>query len=116
MTDTTIDPPGAIPDDLAEAIADSTDEERRAIIHYARQLVHDHPSATEALDPREGEKILEIEDQGGYTSVLVERPDESGEARGPFAYRVQWEPGFGDAEGHFQWHYLGKAESDGGAE
>lgn len=112
MTEPTDDPPDDLPPEIVEALEGSTDEQLREIIHYAQQLVREHRPLTDDIEPREGEEILEVVEHGSYTTVVVERPEESGEARGPFAYRVEWEPGFEDAEGQFRWHYLGKVDRE----
>ena len=115
MTGTSIDPPEGIPDDVVRALEASSDHQLRKVIHYAQQLVREHASRTAEIEPREGEVIVRVDDKGAYTIVVVERPEESGEARGPFVYRVEWEPAFGEGEGHYRWHYLGRAEDRRGS-
>jgi len=57
-----------------------------------------------------------MEDHGAYTIVVVERPNETGEARGPFAYRVKWEPNIDEEGVRYRWHYLGKVHGDTGGD
>lgn len=108
MTASNIDPPDGIPEAVIQTLRDSEDHQLRAIIHYAQQLLREHPPLTDAIEARDGEELVRIDDHGAYTSVVVERPDATGEARGPFAYRVQWEPEIDDDGGHYHWHYLGR--------
>jgi len=68
----------------------------------------------EELESRHGEELVRLEDHGAYTIAIVVRPDEPREARGPFAYRVKWEPNIDDEEGRYNWHYLGKVHDDSG--
>ncbi|WP_390277140.1 hypothetical protein [Halobellus rarus] len=114
MTRSDIDPPEGIPQGVITALKDSSDNQLREIIHYAQQLLEDHPSLTDAIESRLGEDLVRIEDYGEYTIVIVERPDETGEARGPFAYRVKWESTVDGEEGQYRWHYLGKVHGDTG--
>lgn len=99
------------PDDLPEAIVDElracSDHQLHAVIDYARGLLAERHSPTSAIEPREGEEILAVEDHGDYTSVVVERPGASGEAQGPFAYRVEYVPDVDGDGGEFKWYYLG---------
>lgn len=103
-----IDPPDEIPTEVLQILEESDDSQLREIIHYAQQLLRDHPSLTEAVEAREGEDLVRINDHGAYTTVIVERPDETGEARGPFSYRVKWEPNSDGDGGSYKWHYLGR--------
>ncbi|GGM51193.1 hypothetical protein [Haloarcula argentinensis] len=107
-----IDPPDDIPTEVLQILEESEDPQLREIIHYAQQLLRDHPSLTEAVEAREGEDLVRINDHGAYTTVIVERPDETGEARGPFSYRVKWEPNIDDDGGSYKWHYLGRVVED----
>ncbi|ELZ24306.1 hypothetical protein C475_13692 [Halosimplex carlsbadense 2-9-1] len=66
------------------------------------------------IESREGEALVRTEDHGAYSIVVVERSDETGEARGPFAYRVRWEPDIEDEKGRYRWHYLGKVDGNSG--
>jgi len=92
MTPPDPNPPEDIPEDLSAALRDSDNSQLREIIHYAQQLLREQPSLTDAVESRPGEDLVRIEDHGAYTIVVVERPNETGEARGPFAYRIKWEP------------------------
>jgi hypothetical protein len=106
------EPPADLPDDVVTALQKSSDAQLRETIHYAQQLLGDLPQLTDAIEPREGERIIRMDDHGPATIVVVERPDASGEDRGPFAYRVRQEPDIDGGESKFRWHYLGKTVSD----
>ncbi|CQH64533.1 uncharacterized protein HHUB_5061 (plasmid) [Halobacterium hubeiense] len=114
MTPSHIDPPDSIPTDVATTLEGCSDAELREIIHYAQQLLRAHPPLTDAIESRPGEDLVRIEDHGAYTIAVVERPGETGKGRGPFAYRVSWEPDVNGGEGKYKWHYLGKVYSDPG--
>ena len=116
MTPSKIDSPEDVSEEVTTALEGSSDSQLREIIHYAQQLLRDHPPLTEAIEAREGEELVRMEDHGAYTVVIVERPDETGEARGPFAYRVKWEPDIDDGDGQYKWHYLGKVHGDTGGD
>lgn len=100
--------PEDIPDDVITALEDSSDQQLREIIEYAQRLLKDHPSLTDEIESRESEELVRMEDHGEYTIVIVERPEETGAARGPFAYRVKWETNRDDEASKYKWHYLGK--------
>lgn len=108
MTHSDIDPPEDLPEGLSAVLEDCDDSQLRDVINHAQRLLRDHPSLTEAIEARQGEEIVRTEDHGAYTIVIVERPNEADEARGPFAYRVQWEPDIDGGEGQYKWHYLGR--------
>ncbi|NLV10052.1 hypothetical protein GOC74_08935 [Halomicrobium mukohataei] len=114
MTATNSSPPEDIPDSVVTALQDSDDGQLREIIHYAQQLLGEHPSITDAIESREGEELVRTEDHGAYTIAVVKRPDETGEARGPFTYRVRWAPPVEDEDGggKYHWHYLGRVHGD----
>lgn len=114
MTESDVDRPENIPAAVAEAIEDSDDSQLRAIVRYAQQHLRDHPSLSEEIDAREGEELVRIEDHEGYRLVVVKRPGETGDERGPFAYRVTWEPPLAEGEGTYRWHYLGRVDTGGG--
>jgi len=116
MTPSKIDPPDDVPEAVTTALEGSSAYQLREIIHFAQQLLRDHPPLTDAIESREGEELVRMEDYGAYTIVVVEHPDETGEARGPFAYRVRWESDLDDGEGRYRWHYLGKVHSDTGGD
>ncbi|KDS92314.1 hypothetical protein FK85_00065 [Halorubrum saccharovorum] len=115
MTSSDIDPPDGVSDDVIAALEDCSDTQLREIIHYAQRLLRDHPSLTDAIESRGDEELVYTEDHGAYTIAVVERPTETGWTRGPFAYRVNWEPTKDDGDGQYRWHYLGKlhGEPDG---
>jgi hypothetical protein len=114
MSDPDIDPPDGIPDSVAETLAKSDDAQLRAVIHYAQRLLHADQPLTDEIEPREGERIVRTEDHGAYTFVVVERENETGGDRGPFAYRLKFEPDLeGVAEGKYRWHYLGRVHGGG---
>lgn len=108
MTSSNTDPPDTIPTVVAETLQGLSDQELREVIHYAQQLFRDHPPLTDVIKSRMGEELVRVEDHDEYVIVVVKRPDETGEARGPFAYRVRWVPDIEGGEGKYQWHYLGK--------
>lgn len=110
MTKHSIDPPEDIPEEVIQPLEESSDRQLREIIHYAQQLLHEAPSGSGEIEPRDGEEIVRIDDAGTHTIVIVERLDKSGEARGPFVYRVNWEPHIDEEGGQYRWHYLGRAE------
>lgn len=114
MTPPDIEPPDGIPTDVAAALEGSSDGQLRAVIHYAQQLRQEHPPLTDAIEARAGEDLVRVEGHGAYTIVVVERTAETGDARGPFAYRVNWVPDIDGREGKYRWHYLGKVYSDSG--
>lgn len=114
MTTSDIEPPEELSPEVIATLDESSDQQLREIIHYAQLLLSEHPPLTDAIEEREGEELVRIDDQGAYSIVVVERPGETGEARGPFAYRVQWEPSLGDEEGKYYWHYLGRVHSQSG--
>lgn len=105
-------PPEGLSDELVQALRESSDSELREIIDYAQQLFDEHPRLTRAIEPREGEEIVRVADRGRHTTVIVERPDESGEAAGPFAYRVKYEPDIEGGDGRYKWHYLGRVPAE----
>lgn len=108
MTRSNTHPPENVPAEVIQFLEASDDPQLRDLIHYAQQLLQEESRHTEEVGPREGEEIVRVDDHGSYKSVIVERPDKTGEARGPFAYRVKWEPGVGDTDGQYRWHYLGR--------
>lgn len=107
-----IDPTDEIPDACVHILEESTDTQLREIIDYAQKLLRDKPSLTDAIESREGEELVRIEDHGAYTLVIAERANETGAARGPFAYRVRWEPEMDDEGGQYKWHYLGRVYNE----
>jgi len=115
MTSPDTDRPDGVSDEVIVALEDCSDTQLREIIHYAQQLLREHPSLTDAIESRGDEELVYTEDHGAYTIAVVERPNETGWARGPFVYRVNWEPARDGWDGQYRWHYLGKvqAESDG---
>lgn len=114
MTLSAPEPSNDIPEPIVAALEGSTDSQLRGVIHYAQQLLREHPSLTDAIEARPGEVLVRKEEHGAYTLVVVERPDETGEARGPFAYRVRWDPDIDGTEGKYRWHYLGMVYGDAG--
>lgn len=112
MSTSDIDPPEDVPKSVVRELEKSSDRQLREIIHFAQRLLQEPPSRTGTIEARQGEELVRIDDHGGYKHVIVERPDASGEARGPFAYRVQWEPELDRDEGKYRWHYLGRVYPD----
>lgn len=113
MTPSKTVPPEDIPEGLATALENSSNSQLREIIHYAQQLLREHPPLTDAIESRPGEELVRTEDHGAYITAVVERPDETGEARGPFTYRVKWEPSIHGEGGKYRWHYLGRVHGEG---
>ena len=114
MASSQTDPPEDVPEELIAVLQNSADSQLRETINYARQLLSEHPPITDAVESRHGEELVRVTDHGVYTIAIVVCPDEPDEARGPFAYRVKWEPGIDDGEGRYKWHYLGKVSDDPG--
>jgi hypothetical protein len=96
-----------IDETIREALETGEDSQLREIVGYARQRLTDRPSLTDVIEARDNEALVRMDDAGAYTTVVVERPGEAGDGRGPFAYMVQWEPHVGD-DGKYKWHYLGR--------
>lgn len=105
MTDRTADD---LPESLVRQLEDCSDRELRGVVHHAQRLLRERRPSTVDVEPRPGEKLVRVDDLGNFTIVVVERPDESGAARGPFAYRVTYEPAVEGGEGALEWHYLGR--------
>ncbi len=114
MTAHSPDPKDAVPDEITMGLEDCSDRQLRATIEYAQRLLQDHPELTEAIESRPGERLVRTEDHGTYTIAIVERPDETGDQRGPFAYLVNWEPGLPGEEGQYRWQYLGMVHAGSG--
>lgn len=114
MSTSDIDPPEDVPKSIVRGLETSSDRQLREIIHFAQRLLRGPSSLTDTIEAREGEEIVRIDDHGGYKHVVVERTEASGESRGPFAYRVQWEPEIDGDGGQYRWHYLGRVNPDGG--
>jgi len=114
MSDSGIDPPEDVPERVLRAIETSSDRQLREIVSYARRLLQEHPPLIDEIEAREGEKLVRIDDDGDYTSVIVERPNAIGEAGGPYAYRVRWVPTVDGEGGKYRWHYLGRVNLDPG--
>ncbi len=112
MTTSDTERPTDVPDELIAALEGSSDSQLREIIHYAQQLLREHPPLTDAIESRNGEELVRLTDHDGYSIVIVERPEEPVEARGPFAYRVNWMPSMSEGEGQYRWHYLGRVHGD----
>lgn len=77
-----IDPTDEIPNACVRILEESSDTQLREIIDSAQQLLRDKPSLTDAIESREGEELVRIEDHGAYTLVIAERANETGAARG----------------------------------
>ena len=109
-------PPEGVPEELIAVLRSSSDPQLREIIDYAQQRLRERPPITDAVESRHGEELVRVDDHGGYTVAIVERPDETGEPHGPDAYRVKWEPRIDDEGGRYRWHYLGRVygDADGG--
>jgi len=112
MISTDVDPPQNIPEEVSSVLGTSSDDQLRKIIHFAQQLLRDQPPLTDAAEARAGEELVRVADHGAYTIAIVERPDESGAAHGPFAYRVKWEPNIDVPGGKYKWHYLGQVHDE----
>jgi hypothetical protein len=96
MASSQTDPPEDVPEELIAVLQNSVDSQLREITNYAHRLLREHLPITDAVESRHGEELVRVEDHGAYTIAIVVRPDESGEARGPFAYRVKWESNIED--------------------
>lgn len=92
---------------IRQALASSDEDRLREIVRYARHRLADRPALTDVIEARDNEELVRIDEAESYTTVVVERSDESGAARGRFAYMVQWEPHVED-DGKYKWHYLGR--------
>ena len=92
MISPNVDPPQSVPEEVSNFLSTSSDGQLREVIHFAQQLLWDQPPLTDAVEARPGEELVRVADHGAYTIATVKRPDESGEARGPFAYWVKWNP------------------------
>ena len=114
MASSQTDPPDDVPAELITVLQTSADTQLREIINYAQQLLHEHLPITDAVESRHGEELVRVEDHGAYTIAIVVLADEPDEARGPFAYRVKWEPDIEAEGGRYKWHYLGKVHDDPG--
>lgn len=114
MTTPDIEPPDDLPAPIATALRESHDDQLRAVIHFAQELLWQQPPLTDSLEAREGERIVSTEKQDAYTSVVVEKEDAIGTDGDRFAYRVQWEPSVDGDEGRYRWHYLGRVDDSGG--
>jgi len=112
MTSSNPTPPETAPESVVTALNESSDKQLRELIRYAQQLLGEHPPITEAIESRPKEDLVRIEDHGAYTVAVVERPSETGDARGPFAYRVKWESHIDAEGGRYKWYYLGRAAAD----
>ena len=112
MTSSDIERPDGVSDDVIAGIEDCSDAQLREIIHYTQQLLREQPALTDAIESRDGETLVHAEDHGAYTIAVVERPNETGRARGPFAYRVGWDPARDEGNGQYRWHYLGRVHGD----
>ena len=116
MISPTVDPPQDIPEEVSSALRASSDGQLREVIHFAQQLLQGQPPLTDAVEARAGEELVHVADHGAYTIAIVKRPDESGEARGPFAYRVTWEPDINTPGGTYKWQYLGQVHDESGGD
>ena len=114
MASSQTDPPETVPEELIAVLQDSADSQLRKTIDYAQQLLSEHPPITDVVESRHGEELVHVDDHGACTIAVVMRPDEPSEARGPFAYRVKWEPSIEDEGGRYEWHYLGKVHDHPG--
>jgi len=92
---------------VENALETSDEGQLRELVTYARHRLEGRPPLTDVIEAREHEELVRMKDEGAYTTVIVERPAETGAARGPFAYMVQWEPHV-DSDGKYKWHYLGR--------
>lgn len=102
MTPSDTDSSEDVPESLATVLEDSSDSQLREIINYAQQLLRVHPTITDAIKSRPNEELVRVEDLDAYTIAVVERPGETGEARGPFRHRVKSGPDIDDGGGSIQ--------------
>jgi len=110
------DPPENLPEELINVLQNSADSQLREVINYGQQLLRERPPITEEAKSRSGEELVRVMDRGPYTIAMVVRSGRLDKARGPFAYRVKWEPNIQDEGGQYKWHYLGKVYDDSGRE
>jgi len=115
MTSPDTDRPEGVPEDVTAGLDGCTDAQLRDIIHYAQRLLREKPALTDAIESRGEEELLHTEAHDGYTIAVVERPNESGRARGPFAYRIGWDPARDEGDGEYRWHYLGRVHDESDA-
>ena len=113
MTGSDPTPPDDLPDDLVQLLTESSDQQLRAIVDFAQELLsHRTPTTTDELEAREGEEIVQVDDDDGYKRVVVRRPEASGASEGPFSYRVRWVPEIKGEGGHYEWEYLGQVNEE----
>jgi hypothetical protein len=74
---------------------------------YAQELLNSLHEPTISIEPRAGEEILSITDEGGYTRV-VKRPEGHTDA---YAYQVHREPQI-DGDEELEWVLLGRVDPD----
>lgn len=114
MTSSNVKPPEGLPGELAASLAECSDRQPLEVVHDTQHPLSEPPSLTDAVEAREDEELVRIEDHGAYEAVIVERPGATGEAHGPFAYHVRWKPDVDGEGGRYQWQYLGRVTADSG--
>ena len=58
MTQSDTGPPEDIPEEITTALEASSDAQLRESIHYAQQLLCEHPPLTDAIESRAGEELV----------------------------------------------------------
>ena len=101
MTPSDSSPPENISEELIAVLRSSNNPQLRESVNYAQQFLHDHPPIADAVESRHGKKFVRVDDHGGYTIAIVERPDETSETRRPYAYRIKLEPYINDEGGRW---------------
>ncbi len=103
-----------VPNDLAEALSRLDESELRTVISYARSLLPRTPTVKELLEEGEGEEILEVEEQDGYTKVVKRQPCADGCEEcphGPYLYHVRVEKyPETDGKASLHWEFIGPVQ------
>ena len=103
---------GTLSAELVDELEALDESELRAVIDYSQERLRAyHADVTASIEPREGEEIVRIEDQGRYTQVVKRQPCAEGCPdcpHGPFLYHVRQERQL-DGSTSLHWVYLGRA-------
>jgi len=103
-----------LPNGLAEALSRLDEAELRAVISYAKSQLSPTPTVEELLEEGEGEEILEVEEQNGYTKVLKSQPCAEGCEEcphGPYLYHVRVEKyPENEEEASLHWEFIGPVQ------
>lgn len=107
-------PPPALPDALVDELRALDTTELQAVIEYARSLLPTRPAPADLIEERPDERILEVAEQDGFTTVIKEQPCVEGCEdcpHGPYLYRVRAELGPEADEPTLHWDFLGRVTS-----